>query len=91
MASALGCARCGRPSTTVVVGFSALYAYLDLCEEHLREVLDGARRVEPGSPSSAERRRNGEKHGQASVQAWPGTVRFPAAPGGPGVTRSSRR
>lgn len=40
-----GCARCGRPSTTVVIEVSVVLAYLDLCEPHLQELLHGARPV----------------------------------------------
>jgi hypothetical protein len=40
---AAGCARCDEPATTVVVEFSAVTAYLDLCEEHLADLLRGAR------------------------------------------------
>jgi hypothetical protein len=41
--AAAGCARCEEPATTVVVEFSAVTAYLDLCEEHLADLLRGAR------------------------------------------------
>ena len=41
-----GCARCDEPATTVVIGVSAVTAYLDLCEDHLASLLQGARPVE---------------------------------------------
>jgi hypothetical protein len=44
--AAAGCARCDEPATTVVVEFSAVTAYLDLCEEHLADLLRGARPAE---------------------------------------------
>jgi hypothetical protein len=37
------CARCDRSSTTIVIEFAAVQVYLDLCEEHLAELLRGAR------------------------------------------------
>jgi hypothetical protein len=40
---ALGCAKCGDISTTVVVEFSATQVYIDLCDEHTQELLEGAR------------------------------------------------
>lgn len=43
---ATGCARCGEAATTVVVEFSAVTAYLDVCESHLAELLRGARPVD---------------------------------------------
>ena len=43
MPPAGGCARCDEPATTVVVEFSAVTAYVDLCEEHLADLLQGAR------------------------------------------------
>ncbi len=43
MGSALGCARCGHASTIAVIEFSATQAYIDLCEEHMQELLEGAR------------------------------------------------
>ena len=43
MPTTAGCARCDEPATTVVVEFSAMTAYLDLCGEHLGELLLGAR------------------------------------------------
>jgi hypothetical protein len=39
------CARCDESATTVVVEFSVVQVYLDLCDEHLRELLRGARRL----------------------------------------------
>jgi hypothetical protein len=53
--AAAGCARCDEPATTVVVEFSAVTAYLDLCEEHLADLLRGAHPADargPGSPRS---------------------------------------
>jgi hypothetical protein len=45
--AAAGCARCDEPATTVVVEFSAVTAYLDLCEEHLADLLRAARPADP--------------------------------------------
>jgi hypothetical protein len=44
--AAAGCARCDEAATTVVIEFSAATAYLDLCEEHLADLLRGARPAE---------------------------------------------
>jgi hypothetical protein len=44
------CARCDEPATTVVFEFSAVTAYLDLCEDHLADLLRGARAADPMSP-----------------------------------------
>lgn len=52
MTSAAGCARCDEPATTVVVEFSATTAYVDLCEQHLGDLLLGARRVDVTSSST---------------------------------------
>jgi len=42
-----GCARCGMgPTNTAIVGFSAAYAYLDLCDEHLVDLLRTAHPVD---------------------------------------------
>jgi hypothetical protein len=43
---ATGCVRCGEAATTVVVEFSAVTAYLDVCERHLAELLRGARPID---------------------------------------------
>jgi hypothetical protein len=48
---AAGCARCDEPATTVVVEFSAVTAYVDLCEEHLADLLRGARPADVTGPS----------------------------------------
>ena len=40
------CARCGARSTTVVIGFSVVEVYLDLCEVHLADLLRHARPVD---------------------------------------------
>ena len=37
------CARCDEPSTTVVAEISGLTVYIDVCPEHLAELLQGAR------------------------------------------------
>jgi ArsR family metal-binding transcriptional regulator len=37
------CARCGEQGMTVVIKFSAATTYLDLCEKHLSDLLQGAR------------------------------------------------
>lgn len=51
MPPAAGCARCDEPATIVVVEVSAVTAYLDLCEEHLADLLRGARAADVmGSP-----------------------------------------
>ncbi len=52
--AAARCARCDEPATTVVVEFSAVTAYLDLCEDHLTGLLLGARPVESGMPLGLE-------------------------------------
>lgn len=44
------CARCDEPSTTVVAEISGLTLYVDVCQEHLAELLDGARPVTPDRP-----------------------------------------
>lgn len=46
MPPAAGCARCNEPATTVVVEFSATTAYVDLCEQHLGDLLLGARSLD---------------------------------------------
>jgi hypothetical protein len=46
--SGLGCEGCGAPATTVVIEFSAISAYLELCETHLSRVLWGARPLVTG-------------------------------------------
>lgn len=39
-----GCARCGAgPTSIAIIGFSAAYAYLEVCEEHLADLLRSAR------------------------------------------------
>jgi len=48
---AAGCARCDEPATTVVVEFSAMTAYVDLCEQHLGDLLLDARSVDVTSSS----------------------------------------
>jgi len=50
--TAAGCARCDEPATTIVVEFSAMTAYVDLCEQHLGDLLLGARPVEVASSST---------------------------------------
>jgi hypothetical protein len=49
---AVGCARCDEPATTVMVEFSAMTAYVDLCEQHLGDLLLGARPVGRDDPST---------------------------------------
>jgi hypothetical protein len=44
------CARCDAAATTVVIEVAAIVAYLDLCERHLEELLDGARPVSAAAP-----------------------------------------
>jgi hypothetical protein len=39
------CARCDGEATTVVVEFSAVTAYVDLCERHLADLMRGARPI----------------------------------------------
>lgn len=39
------CARCDGTAITVIVEFSVVQVYLDLCDEHLNELLRGARRI----------------------------------------------
>jgi hypothetical protein len=51
--AAIRCARCDEPATTVVLGFSDVLAYLDLCPPHLEDLLRGARPAE--SPLSRAR------------------------------------
>jgi hypothetical protein len=56
------CATCGAPSaTTAVIGLGATYAYLDVCDEHLSDLLRNARptgdRVESLSTPRGERNR----------------------------------
>lgn len=46
MYRAICCVRCGEAATTVVVEFSAVMAYLDVCERHLAELLRGARPID---------------------------------------------
>lgn len=46
MGAAIRCARCDEPATTVVLGFSGVLAYLDLCPPHLQDLLRGARSAE---------------------------------------------
>lgn len=46
------CTRCDEPATTVVVEFSAVTAYLDLCEKHLADLLRGARPADVTGPGS---------------------------------------
>jgi hypothetical protein len=53
---ATGCARCHEPATTVVIGFSAVTAYVDLCERHLADLLRGARPAEPAGSAVPEPR-----------------------------------
>ncbi|HWL90626.1 MAG TPA: hypothetical protein VNP90_04615 [Actinomycetota bacterium] len=43
MAAGTVCTRCDEDGTTVVIEFSAVVAYLDLCERHLADLLRGAR------------------------------------------------
>jgi hypothetical protein len=50
MPPAAGCARCDEPATTVVVEFSAVTAYVDLCEDHLADLLRGARPADARGP-----------------------------------------
>jgi len=45
-----GCARCNEPATTVVAEISGLTVYIDLCPEHLDELLEGARPVASDRP-----------------------------------------
>lgn len=52
MRAAAGCARCDEPATTVVVEFSAVTAYVDLCERHLADLLRGARPADMRGPDS---------------------------------------
>ena len=65
MLPAAGCARCNEPATTVVVEFSAMTAYVDLCEQHLGELPAGGaacgrdelrNRIDPTLESSPRRR-----------------------------------
>ncbi len=44
------CARCDESSTTVVAEISGLTLYIDVCQEHLAELLEGARQVPPDRP-----------------------------------------
>ena len=44
------CARCDEPSTTVVAEISGLTLYMDVCQEHLAELLEGARPLGPDRP-----------------------------------------
>src|SRR5687768_14455182 len=41
------CSRCGASGVTVAVGLAMTFAYLDLCELHLAELLRGARPIDP--------------------------------------------
>jgi hypothetical protein len=50
--AAAGCARCDEAGTTVVVEFSAVTTYLELCEEHLADLLLGARPAEVAIPAA---------------------------------------
>lgn len=52
-----GCARCGKdPTSTAVIGFSVDYAYLDVCEEHLADLLQNARPADGHDETSRRRR-----------------------------------
>jgi hypothetical protein len=46
------CARCDEPATTVAITFSVFSAYLDACPQHLADLLDDARPVEPVAGSA---------------------------------------
>jgi hypothetical protein len=50
--TAAGCARCDEPATTVVAEISGLTLYIDLCQEHLDELLEGARSVASERPGA---------------------------------------
>jgi hypothetical protein len=50
--AAAGCVRCDEAATTVVIEFSAVTAYLDLCERHVADLLRGARPIEVSGPGS---------------------------------------
>jgi hypothetical protein len=63
---AAGCARCNEPATTVVVEFSAMTAYVDLCEQHLGEFLRGARSVDVTSSAAASIRHSRARRDEAS-------------------------
>lgn len=41
------CARCDDAAMTVVIGFSAVQVYLDLCQAHLADELTHARPLGP--------------------------------------------
>lgn len=44
------CARCDELSTTVVAEVSGLTLFIDVCQEHLAELLEGARPVAADRP-----------------------------------------
>lgn len=44
------CVRCDEPSTTVVAEICGLTLYIDVCREHLAELLEGARPVAADRP-----------------------------------------
>jgi hypothetical protein len=47
------CIRCDEHSTIVVIQVGAVEAFLDLCEDHVAELLRGSRRLaEPVKPGS---------------------------------------
>jgi hypothetical protein len=50
--AAVGCVRCDEAATTVVIEFSAVTAYLDLCERHVADLLRGARSIDVSDPGS---------------------------------------
>jgi hypothetical protein len=57
------CARCGAAGTsTAVIGLGGTYAYLDVCDEHLSDLLRNARPTGVGAdePSSVSSRRAAE-------------------------------
>jgi len=53
------CTRCEEPSTIVVAEVSGLTLYLDLCQEHLADLLEGARPLAPDRPRALTEPRGG--------------------------------
>jgi hypothetical protein len=47
------CALCGQPASVVAIGWAVMWAYLELCEEHLANLLLNARPVEERSASAS--------------------------------------
>lgn len=69
------CARCGLAANTVVIGVSAVLAYLDLCEAHLDELLRGARPLGPETGFPGARQAGGAQRGRRALRGTDPTPR----------------